>query len=68
MAEARKELAKLAPKLAETMKQLAKKTEELKEKTTNQAQQAHEKLPEEAKADARQALAQQQQLNEKSRR
>jgi hypothetical protein len=65
MADAREELAKLAPTLAETMKQLAKSTEELKEKTTNQAQQAHEKLPDEAKADARQALAQQQQLNEK---
>ena len=65
MDAARKSLAKLAPTLAETMKQLAKKTEELKEKTTNQAQQAHEKLPEETKAEARQALAQQQQLNEK---
>jgi hypothetical protein len=65
MDDARKALAKLAPTLAETMKQLAKKTEELKEKTTNQAQQAHEKLPDEAKADARDALAQQQRLNEK---
>ena len=65
MAEARKELARLTPTLAETMKQLAKKTGELKEQTTNQAQQAHEKLPEEAKTDARQALAQQQKLNEK---
>ncbi len=65
MAEARKELAKLTPTLADTMKQLAKKADELKEQTTNQAQQAHEKLPDEAKADARQALAKQQQLNEK---
>lgn len=65
MDEARKDLAKLAPTLAETMKQLARKTEELKEKTTNQAQQAHEKLPEETKTEARQTLAQQQRLNEK---
>lgn len=65
MDEARNDLAKLAPTLAETMKQLAKKAEELREKSTNQAQQAHEKMPEETKAEARQALAQQQRLNEK---
>ena len=64
MEEARKNLAQLTPTLAETMKQLAKKTDELKDKTTNQAQQATEKLPDEAKADARQALAEQQRLNQ----
>jgi len=64
MEQARKNLAQLTPSLADTMKQLAKKTEDLKEKTTNQAQQAHEKLPDEAKADARQALTEQQRLNQ----
>ena len=64
MEEARKNLAKMTPTLAETMKQLAKKTDELKDKTTNQAQQATEKLPDEAKTDARQALAEQQRLNQ----
>ncbi len=36
----------------------------MKDKTTNQAQQASEKLPDEAKADARQVLAEQQRLNQ----
>jgi hypothetical protein len=64
MEDARKTLAEMAPTLADTMKQLAKKTEDLHDKTTNQAQQAQEKLPDEAKAEARKALAEQQQLNQ----
>lgn len=64
MEQARKNLAKQAPSLAETMKNLAKKTEELRDKTSNEAQQVSEKLPDEAKADARQTLAEQQRLNQ----
>jgi hypothetical protein len=64
MEQARQNLAQLTPTLADTMKQLAKKTEELKEKTMNEAQQAHDKLPDEAKADARQVLTEQQRLNQ----
>lgn len=64
MEQARQSLSKLTPSLAETMKQLAKKTEELRDKTSNQAQQVSEKLADEVKADARQALADQQRLNQ----
>lgn len=64
MEQARKNLASQAPSLADTMKNLAKKTEELRDKTTNEAQQVSEKLPDEAKADARQTLAEQQRLNQ----
>ncbi|EDY21451.1 hypothetical protein CfE428DRAFT_0696 [Chthoniobacter flavus Ellin428] len=64
MEQSRESLSKLTPSLAQTMKQLAKKTEELRDKTSNQAQQVSEKLTDEAKADARQALADQQRLNQ----
>jgi len=64
MEQARQNLAQMAPTLADTMKQLAKKTDDLRDKTTNQAQQVQEKLPDEAKSDARQVLAGQQRLNQ----
>jgi hypothetical protein len=64
MEQARKNLTDQAPTLADAMKDLAKKTDELKDKTTNEAQQVHEQLPEESKAESQKVLAEQQRLNE----
>jgi hypothetical protein len=50
------------------MAQLAKEAEALREETSAQAERKEEKAPEAAQAEARQTLAKQEKLNEKSRR
>src|SRR4030095_15846090 len=62
---ARQEIAKLTPKLSEYALALAKETEKLKAETQKQEEAAKDKAPEQVKADAEKALADQKALTEK---
>jgi len=62
---ARQEIAKLTPKLSEYALALAKETEKLKAETQKQEEAAKDKEPQQAKADAEKALAEQKELSEK---
>lgn len=63
MADARKTVEELTPKLSQMMQNLAKKADDLQKKT--EEQKNSEKPPEQKRAEAQQALAEQQALNEK---
>src|SRR4030095_4248287 len=62
---ARQEIARLTPKLSEYAQALAKETEKLKAETRKQEEAAKDKAPEQVKADAEKALAEQKELSQK---